>query len=116
MVIPPLRVSGGNRLLAVASREAAKAAAYAEEWGIERAHGSYEALLSDPAIDAVYIPLPNHLHAEWAIRAARAGKHVLCEKPLALDRVGSGRHGEPRPARAASSSPRRSCTATTRRP
>ena len=84
MVIPPLRVSGGNRLLAVASREAAKAAAYAKEWGIERAHGSYEALLSDPAIDAVYIPLPNHLHAEWAIRAARAGKHVLCEKPLAL--------------------------------
>ena len=85
MLIPPLRVSVGNRLLAVASREAAKAAAYAKEWGIERAHGSYEALLSDPAIDAVYIPLPNHLHAEWAIRAARAGKHVLCEKPLALN-------------------------------
>jgi len=84
MVIPPLRVSEGNRLLAVASREQATAAAYAKEWGIERAHGSYEALLSDPGIDAVYIPLPNHLHAEWAIRAARAGKHVLCEKPLAL--------------------------------
>ncbi len=84
MVIPPLRVSPGNRLAAVASRDAAKAAAYAREWGIERAHGSYEALVSDPGIDAVYIPLPNHLHAEWAIRAARAGKHVLCEKPLAL--------------------------------
>jgi xylose dehydrogenase (NAD/NADP) len=84
MVIPPLRASVGNRLLAVASREAARAATYAKEWGIERAHGSYEALLSDPGIDAVYIPLPNHLHAEWAIRAARAGKHVLCEKPLAL--------------------------------
>jgi len=85
MLIPPLRASAGNRLLAVASREPATAAAYAKEWGIERAHGSYEALLSDPGIDAVYIPLPNHLHAEWAIRAARAGKHVLCEKPLALD-------------------------------
>jgi len=84
MVIPPLRVSAGNRLLAVASRDGAKAAAYAKEWGIDRAHGSYEALLADPEIDAVYNPLPNHLHVEWAIRAARAGKHVLCEKPLAL--------------------------------
>jgi xylose dehydrogenase (NAD/NADP) len=84
MVIPPLRASAGNRLLAVASRDPARAAAYAREWGIERTHGSYEALLADPEVDAVYIPLPNHLHAEWAIRAARAGKHVLCEKPLAL--------------------------------
>jgi predicted dehydrogenase len=84
MVIPPLRSSAGNRLLAVASREPAKSAAYAKEWGVERAHGSYEALLADPEIDAVYIPLPNHLHAEWTIRSARAGKHVLCEKPLAL--------------------------------
>ena len=84
MVIPPLRVSAGNCLLAVASRDSGRAAAYAKEWGIERAHGSYEALLADPEIDAVYIPLPNHLHAEWTIRAARAGKHVLCEKPLAL--------------------------------
>jgi xylose dehydrogenase (NAD/NADP) len=84
MVIPPLRSSAGNRLLAVASREPTKAAAYAKEWGIERSHGSYEALLADPEIDAVYIPLPNHLHAPWTVRAARAGKHVLCEKPLAL--------------------------------
>jgi predicted dehydrogenase len=83
-IIPPLKASAGNRLLAVASRDAARAAAHAREWGVERAHGSYEALLADPGIDAVYVPLPNHLHAEWTIRAARAGKHVLCEKPLAL--------------------------------
>lgn len=83
-VIPPLRVSPANRLRAVASRDAERAAAYAREWGIERAYGSYEELLEDGEIDAVYVPLPNHLHAEWSIRAARAGKHVLCEKPLAL--------------------------------
>jgi predicted dehydrogenase len=84
MLIPPLRVSPGNRLIAVASRELARGEAYAREWEIGRVHGSYEALLADPEIDAVYIPLPNHLHAEWTIKAARAGKHVLCEKPLAL--------------------------------
>jgi xylose dehydrogenase (NAD/NADP) len=84
MLIPPLRASPGNRLLAVASRDRARAEAYAKEWQIERTHGSYEALLADPEIDVVYIPLPNHLHAEWTIKAARAGKHVLCEKPLAL--------------------------------
>ena len=84
MLIPPLRVSPGNRLVAVASRELARAEAYAREWEIERAVAPYEALLADPDIDAVYIPLPNHLHAEWTIKAARAGKHVLCEKPLAL--------------------------------
>ncbi len=83
-VIPPLRSSQHNRLLAVASRDAARATAYAREWGIERAHGSYQALLDDREIDVVYIPLPNHLHAEWAVKAAAAGKHVLCEKPLAL--------------------------------
>lgn len=83
-LIPPLRVSPRNRLRAVASRDADRAAAYAREWGIERAYGSYQELLEDAEIDAVYVPLPNHLHAEWAVRAARAGKHVLCEKPLAL--------------------------------
>jgi predicted dehydrogenase len=82
-LIPPLRSSPRNRLLAVASRTPEAAAAYAKEWGIERAHGSYEALLADADIDVVYVPLPNSLHAEWTIRAARAGKHVLCEKPLA---------------------------------
>jgi predicted dehydrogenase len=84
MLIPPLKASADNRLLAVASRDLARGEAYAREWQIGRVHGSYEALLADPEIDAVYIPLPNHLHAEWTIKAARAGKHVLCEKPLAL--------------------------------
>ena len=67
---------------AVASRDAGKAVAFAREFSIARHFGSYEALLADREIDAVYIPLPNSLHAEWSIRAARAGKHVLCEKPL----------------------------------
>ena len=69
---------------AVASRNADTAAAYAATNGIARHHGSYEALLADTAIDAIYIPLPNSLHAEWAIKAAAHGKHILCEKPLAL--------------------------------
>jgi len=69
---------------AVASREAGKAATYAAENGIPRWHDRYEALLADQEIDAIYLPLPNNLHAEWAIRALEAGKHVLCEKPLAL--------------------------------
>ncbi|MDE2575644.1 MAG: Gfo/Idh/MocA family oxidoreductase [Rhodospirillales bacterium] len=69
---------------AVASRGGEKAAAFAAELGIPRSHASYEALLADPAIEAIYIPLPNTMHAEWAIRAADAGKHVLCEKPLAM--------------------------------
>jgi predicted dehydrogenase len=71
----------------VASRQAATAAAFAAEFGIGRHHGSYEALLADDGVDAIYLPLPNSLHANWAIRAAAAGKHVLCEKPLALDRA-----------------------------
>ncbi len=83
-LIPPLRVSPRNRVAAVASRDLAKAQAYAAQWDIPRALGSYEALLADPDIDVVYNPLPNHLHAEWTIRALQAGKHVLCEKPLAL--------------------------------
>lgn len=73
------------QLAAVASRDADKAAAFAAQFGIARHHASYEALLADPGVDIVYIPLPNSLHARWAIAAAQAGKHVLCEKPLALD-------------------------------
>jgi predicted dehydrogenase len=71
-------------LVAVASRDLARAQAYAAEHAIERVHGSYEALLADPEVHVVYNPLPNHLHAEWTIKALRAGKHVLCEKPIAL--------------------------------
>ena len=72
------------RIVAVASRNADTAAAFAAAAGIARHHGSYEALLADAEVDAIYLPLPNSLHAEWAIKAAQAGKHVLCEKPLAL--------------------------------
>jgi predicted dehydrogenase len=82
VLIPPLRVSARNELVAVASREKAKAEQYAAEWKIPRVHASYEALLADPEIDVIYNPLPNSLHAEWTIKALRAGKHVLCEKPL----------------------------------
>jgi len=83
-LIPPLNASSRTRLLAVASRSQSSADAYAREWNIPRAHGSYEALLNDPEIDVIYNSLPNNLHAEWTIKALRAGKHVLCEKPFAL--------------------------------
>jgi len=79
--------SSAVALAAVASRSGDKAAAFAAEFDIPRWHGSYQALLADDGIDAVYIPLPNHLHAEWAIQAAAHGKHVLCEKPLAMNRA-----------------------------
>jgi D-xylose 1-dehydrogenase (NADP+, D-xylono-1,5-lactone-forming) len=69
-------------VIAVASRDAARAEAYARERGIERAYGSYEELLADPDVEAVYISLPNSLHVEWSVRALEAGKHVLCEKPM----------------------------------
>ena len=83
-VIPGIARAPRCRIVAIASRDEALARGVAAGAGIPRAHGSYEALLADPEVDAVYIPLPNHLHAEWAIAAANAGKHVLCEKPLAL--------------------------------
>jgi xylose dehydrogenase (NAD/NADP) len=84
-ILAGVRESELAEVVAVASRDAARAAAYAQERGIERAHGGYEALLADPAIDVVYIALPCALHVEWAVRALEAGKHVLCEKPLSAN-------------------------------
>jgi predicted dehydrogenase len=83
-VIPGIRRAARCEIVAIGSRDEARGRAVAERHGIPRIHGSYEALLADPDVDAVYVPLPNHLHAEWTLAAARAGKHVLCEKPLAM--------------------------------
>jgi D-xylose 1-dehydrogenase (NADP+, D-xylono-1,5-lactone-forming) len=82
LVIAPARESDKVEITAVASRDPARAAAYAREWDIPQAYGSYEELLADPEIDAIYNPLPNSMHVGWSIRALEAGKHVLCEKPL----------------------------------
>jgi predicted dehydrogenase len=81
-VIPAMLGSELSQVTAIASRSEERAMATARSLGIPRAFGSYQALLDDPDLEAVYIPLPNHLHHEWAIAAAKAGKHVLCEKPL----------------------------------
>jgi predicted dehydrogenase len=83
-VIPGLLKAQRVEVLGIASRDETQARAVADELGIPRAYGSYEALLADPDIGVVYIPLPNHMHLEWTMAAARAGKHILCEKPLAL--------------------------------
>jgi len=83
-VIPAMQRGRSSQVTAIASRDRARAEDAAARLGIARAYASYEALLADPEIDAVYIPLPNHLHVPWTIRAAEAGKHVLCEKPIAL--------------------------------
>ena len=84
MVIPAIQQSKRGRVVALGSRDAVKAKAAAQSHGIDRAHGSYEAVLADPQVEAVYIPLPNSMHVEWIMKAAAAGKHVLCEKPIAL--------------------------------
>ena len=83
-VIPAMQRARGCQVVAIASRDGGRAREAARRLGIPRAHGSYEALIEDPDVDAVYIPLPNHLHVPWTTRAAEAGKHVLCEKPIAL--------------------------------
>jgi predicted dehydrogenase len=84
LIIPAVRASARSEVTTVASRSLEKGRAYAAEWSIPRVLGSYEALLDDPDIDVIYIGLPNSLHVEWTVRALEAGKHVLCEKPLAL--------------------------------
>jgi predicted dehydrogenase len=84
-VIPALQRSQFGEVVALASRDQAKGEAAAKQHGIARVHASYEALLADSGVDAVYIPLPNHLHVPWSLKALAAGKHLLCEKPIALD-------------------------------
>ena len=81
-ILHAARESKEAEIVAVASREAGRAQTFASEHGIARAHGSYEALLADPEVEAVYVPLPNALHVDWSVRALEAGKHVLCEKPM----------------------------------
>lgn len=83
-VIPALHEAPSSEVVAIGSRDLDTARRVASELAIPTAHGSYEAVLADDDVDAVYVPLPNHLHAEWVTRAAEAGKHVLCEKPLAM--------------------------------
>ena len=86
-VIPGMQRSERCEVVAIGSRDGDRAAAAAAQLGIATSHGSYDDVLADDAVEAVYIPLPNHLHAEWTRRAAAAGRHVLCEKPLGLDVV-----------------------------
>lgn len=83
-VIPAINASKRGKLIAVASRDRDKSENYASTWNIPISYGSYEALIESKKVDAIYISLPNHLHAEWSIRAMRAGKHVLCEKPITI--------------------------------
>src|SRR5690349_17290202 len=83
-VIPGMQNGSLSKIVAIASREKGKAEKAAKSLGIPKAYGSYEDLLADPEIEAIYNPLPNHLHVPWSIKAAEAGKHVLCEKPLSM--------------------------------
>jgi len=114
-LIPAIRASRRGVVAAVASRDEARSKAYAAEWEIPKYFGSYEAMLDSGEIDAVYIGLPNHLHAEWSLRALGAGVNVLCEKPFAitLEQVDAMIASA---ARAAKPWQKASCTATTRRP
>ncbi len=90
-VVPAIQRAPRTEVVAVGSRDVERARAYAAELKIPTVHDSYEALLTDPQVDAVYVPLPNSLHAEWTMAAARAGKHVLCEKPLAMNAAEAAR-------------------------
>ncbi len=90
-LIPAIQSSRHGAVVAIASRDEDKARATAERLGIPTAHGSYDALLEDPSVDAVYNPLPNHLHVPWSIKALEAGKHVLCEKPIGIDAADAAR-------------------------
>src|SRR2546425_5602162 len=83
-VIPAMQRGEWSEVVAIASRDAENARRAAASLGVPKAYGSYEELLADPDVEAIYNPLPNHLHVPWSIRAAEAGKHVLCEKPLSL--------------------------------
>jgi predicted dehydrogenase len=83
-VIPGMQKGVWSEVTAIASRDRGKAEDAARTLGIPKSYGSYEELLADPQIEAIYNPLPNHLHVQWSIKAAEAGKHVLCEKPLSL--------------------------------
>ena len=96
-LIVPIGNSGRSELVAVASRSKETVDRYADEWKIPRAHQGYDGLLADPEVDAVYISLPNSMHAEWCVKSAEQGKHVLCEKPMALtaeeaDRIAEAAH------------------------
>src|SRR6201982_2714763 len=84
-VIPAILSGERGTIAAIASRDADRAREVAARFGIVRSYGSYQALLEDPQIEAIYNPLPNHLHVEWTVKALEAGKHMLCEKPIALN-------------------------------
>ncbi|MGI9622555.1 MAG: Gfo/Idh/MocA family protein [Acidimicrobiales bacterium] len=90
-VVPALHAAAGHEVVAVGSRDADRASQWARNNGIPKAYGSYEELLNDDEVEAVYNPLPNHLHVDWSIAALRAGKHVLCEKPLGCDQTDAQR-------------------------
>ena len=83
--IPGMQLAEHCELYAVAGRNPEKAEQFRNEFGFQKAYGSYEELLADPEVEAVYIPLPNHIHCEWTVKALQAKKHVLCEKPLAMN-------------------------------